>query len=71
MTIIMYITVIITIIYTAYMQILNTKENKDIMELIAFTNKRIDVLEARGDKERTKQLYEEAKREVENDTIHN
>ena len=44
MAIIIYITVIITIIYTAYMQILSTKENKDIMELIAFTNKRIDVL---------------------------
>lgn len=49
MIIIIYIMIILTIVYTAYMQmkILSMQDNKDIVESIILTNKRIDLLETK------------------------
>lgn len=62
--------VILLLLYVAYLQYQSVADTKRFMEIVEYTNKRIDLLEAKDEEIRQK-LYEEAKREVENDTIHN
>lgn len=58
--------VILLLLYIAYLLYQGVADTKRFMEIVEYTNKRIDLLEAKDEETRQK-LYEEAKREVENE----
>jgi hypothetical protein len=58
MIVVIYVLLVVLLLYIAYLQYQSVADTKRFMEIVEYTNKRIDLLEAKD---------EEAKREAENE----